>query len=261
MSYTHDDAVLNTFAIRSFRDMADREYVLARLAYRARLIPQFLWCSLHSLEKYAKGILLLNRIPAKKLRHEVSGALALLKASGKFSIELSPLAAEFVARLETGAEFRYFEVSYGNRAHDVVRLDRAVSELRRYCQVLDWEIEGPNGTHNILEPMLDSISHAAEHNPRDTRIMSGWIENVLKSRSNPAREALVWNNLYFGTSRRRNVKLVGYEEGANSPLSMHPEILDDVLKYVYLPRRLVAEFRRELASGGPRDGSQERHDN
>lgn len=48
------DALLNDFAIRSFRDTADRDYIHARLAYRAQLVPQFQWSALHCLEKYAK---------------------------------------------------------------------------------------------------------------------------------------------------------------------------------------------------------------
>jgi hypothetical protein len=241
------DATLNTFAIRSFRDTADRDYIHARLAYRARLIPQFQWSSLHCLEKYAKGILLLNRVPARSLRHEVTGALNLLRKYGRFSIQLTDIAAEFVDRLESGAEFRYFEVSYSNRQHDLVRLDRAVSELRRYCQVLDWEFNTPQGKRNLLEPILASIHHAREHSPRDTRIVGGWLEGVIKNRKHAAREPLLWKNLYFGLSRHKTVKLHGYEEAANSPLAMHREILDEVVKFVYLPARVEREWRQELA--------------
>lgn len=247
MPSTHQDAVLNTFAIRSFRDTADRDYVHARLAYRARLVPQFQWSALHCLEKYAKGILVLNRVPARGVRHEVSGALNLLAKHGKFEITLSDVAREFIERLEDGAEFRYFEVSYSNERFDIARLDRAVSEIRRYCQPLDWDLQTPTGTRNLLEPMLNRIRVAQESSPRDTCIMGGWLENLLRDSSHPARVALVWQNLYFGASRRRSVRLSGYIEAGNSPLYMHPEILDEVLKYVFLPKRIEREWRDELA--------------
>lgn len=246
MPSTDQDAVLNTFALRSFRDTADRDYIHARLAYRARLVPQFQWSALHCLEKYAKGILVLNRIPATKLRHEVSGALALLSQQGKFRAALSVEAIKFIDRLENGAEFRYFEVSYSNHRYDIARLDLAVSELRRYCQVLDWEVQTEFGPRNLLAPMLARIQHAAENFPRDTCVMGGWLEGVLKDRTHSAREALVWQNLYFGSGNRKTVKLHGYIEAGNSPLYMHPEILDEVLKYVYLPKRIVNEWREEL---------------
>ena len=254
MPQTERDVILNTFAIRSFRDTADRDYIHARLAYRARLIPQFQWSALHCLEKYAKGILLINRIPAKSLRHEVSSALDLLAKYGKFTIKLSEPARELIDLLESGAEFRYFEVSYFSRRFDIVRLDTAVSELRRYCQVLDWEIDTPNGKHNFFESGLAQIGHAAANKQTETCIMSGWLEGIIKDRKHPAREPLLWKNLFFGLSKRKTVKVHGYEEAGNSPLYMHPEILDDVVKYVYLPKRIANEWRTELskrkATGG-----------
>ena len=53
---------VNSFALRAFRDTADRDYIHARMAYRAGLIPQFRWSALHALEKYAKCITILARI-------------------------------------------------------------------------------------------------------------------------------------------------------------------------------------------------------
>jgi hypothetical protein len=44
-------ALLNDFAIRSFRDVADGDYIVARMAHRATLVPQFLWSSLQAIEK------------------------------------------------------------------------------------------------------------------------------------------------------------------------------------------------------------------
>lgn len=212
MPSTHQDAVLNTFALRSFRDTADRDYIHARLAYQARLVPQFQWSALHCLEKYAKGILLLNRISSTKLRHEVSGALALLSEKGKFKTALSEESLKFIERLENGAEFRYFEVSYSNYPHDIVRLDHAVSELRRYCQVLDYDLQTADGPINLLTPMLARIQHAAEKSPRDTCVMGGWLEGVIKDRTHSARKPLIWQNLYFGAGTRNRVKLNGYIE-------------------------------------------------
>lgn len=241
------DRYINTFAIRSFRDTADRDYVHARLAYRSRLIQQFQWSSLHCLEKYAKGILLLNRIPAKKLRHQVSGALSLLTDSDRFSIELSDAAREFVNELEFGAEFRYYEVSYHSQPYDIMRLDLAVSELRRYCQVLAWASESRPSCEVALQASLQRIRAAQESNSRDTCIVSGWLEQVIRDRKHPARLALLWQNLYFGPSSRKSVRLRAYEEAGNSPMDMHPFLLDEVLRYIYFPPRLVKEWRLEIA--------------
>jgi hypothetical protein len=36
------EILLNDFAIRSFREVADYDYITARMAYRSKLVPQFL---------------------------------------------------------------------------------------------------------------------------------------------------------------------------------------------------------------------------
>ena len=66
------EILINNFAIRSFRDVADYDYISARMLYRAKLVPQFLWSSLQSIEKYLKCILLLNRIKANKVGHNLA---------------------------------------------------------------------------------------------------------------------------------------------------------------------------------------------
>src|SRR5437867_3718571 len=77
------DALINDFAVRSFRDVADAEYIAARMACRAALVPQFLWASQQTVEKYLKCILLLNRIPARKVFHDLDRALRKIKESGR----------------------------------------------------------------------------------------------------------------------------------------------------------------------------------
>ena len=72
------DALLNEFALRCFRDVADGDYVAARMAYRAELLLQAYWASQQALEKYVKGILVFRRIPRKKPTHSLR---ALLHAS------------------------------------------------------------------------------------------------------------------------------------------------------------------------------------
>jgi hypothetical protein len=54
-------------ALDCYRDNADRDYAHARLAYQALLGNQFLWSSLHCLEKYAKCICLLNEVSSKEV--------------------------------------------------------------------------------------------------------------------------------------------------------------------------------------------------
>lgn len=239
----HIEAATNDFAIRCFRNTADKDYIHARLAYRTRLTPQFRWSALHCLEKYAKCILLLNRIPCKKPRHEVTSILRLLAESGKFEVEFCDESKAFIKRLEHNAHHRYLETSYFSMPDDLHHLDQAVWEIRRYCQILDFEVETPSGPKNLRQAILNKITKARASLEKNTCFTGGWLEDVMQKDKHPAREALLWNNLFFGKSKRRRFRMTVYSESENAPLHMHPEILDEVLNYVFVPSDLVKQMR------------------
>lgn len=235
--------LINDFALRSLRETGDKDYVHARLAYRSGLIPQFLWSSLHCLEKYMKCVLVLNRIDARKVKHEVESGLTKLQSHGKFKIELSAPAKTFVKKLEEGARFRYYEASYNAGERDLLNLDRTVWELRRYCQPLDYDREINSQQENQLGANLERIRAAQQAGEKGTCITGGWLENVLDKPTHRAREALIWKNLFFGPSRRRKINIQSNLEAGNSPLFLHPEMVDEVAKYIYLPEEVKAAYR------------------
>lgn len=235
--------LINDFALRSLRETADKDYLHARLAYRSQLIPQFLWSSLHCLEKYTKCILVLNRVDARKIKHEIAAGLAKLENQGKFQIDLSETAAKFVKKLEDGARFRYYETSYFSEELDLPYLDRAVWELRRYCQPLDYDLEVDGRQVNQLTAHLMRIRAAQETGEKGSCLMGGWLEGVLEKQTSAAREALIWQNLYFGRNSRKTVRIQNYFEAGNSPLFLHPEIVDEVSKYIFLPEEVKSAYR------------------
>jgi hypothetical protein len=245
--------LVNDFAIRSFRDTADKDYITARMAYRVRLIQPFRWSALHCLEKYVKGILLLNRVDAKNLGHSVLPGIERMKQHGKFELDLSADTAKFIKNLEDdGAEDRYYLVSYDIEPFDIARFDRAVWELRRYCQPLDYDTVDINGkTVNSLTHEVDRIHRAKENHEKGTCIMGGILEKIIEKKDHPAREALIWNNLYFGPSRRKAVKMRPDWEVGNSPFFLHPEIIHEVVKYVKISPRFaegVRQFAKQKAA-------------
>jgi HEPN domain-containing protein len=239
--------LVNDFAVRSFRETADKDYIAARMAYRARLIQPFLWSSLHCLEKYVKGILVLNRVEAHR-GHSVLPGIERMKKHGKFELDLSSATIQFIKKLEDyGAEYRYYEVSYDIQPFEIIRFDRAVWELRRYCQPLDYDIVDISGKKvNLLSLELDRIHRAKAKEEKGTCITGGILEKIIEQKDHPAREALIWNNLFFGPSRRKGVKMQSNWEAGNSPFFLHPEIIDEVLKYVYIPKG-IAEGVRQFA--------------
>ena len=241
------NALLNDFAIRCFRDSADRDYIAARMSYRAALIPQFYWSSLQSIEKYLKTILLLNRIKAKKVGHDLSRALECAKHL-PFEIRLSPICRKFVGTLDAFGRFRYLEISFSIHGPMLVELDRTVWEIRRYCQVINHAMALEDGrTKNMLELELARIASSERGAPQKFRLMGGLLEKILDKKNHPARSTLIWQNAFFGSYTRKKVRVPTHFQAENAPLTLHPEILDEVIKYVFLPGEVVAAFRAELA--------------
>lgn len=138
-------ALINNFAVRSFRDTADGDYIAARSAFRCTLYQQFFWSSQQAVEKYLKCILLLNRIPATKMRHNLCFGLDKMSHEGKFQVRLSPECRKFIEHLSTYGNHRYFEISYYSLSSEVFILDRTVWEVRRYRTVLDYCLESTRG--------------------------------------------------------------------------------------------------------------------
>jgi HEPN domain-containing protein len=237
------NALLNDFAIRSFRDTADEDYITARLAFRARLIPQFLWASLQAFEKYLKCILVLNRIKAER-GHDLAEILAVFEVSPPFELRLTARSKKFLQFLDTYGRHRYFESSWYVMGGELVDLDRAVWEIRRYARIMSYEVHGANGSKASALPI--ELAHnidAESRHPQEFRIMNGRLESILDKRDHPARKPLIWQNGFFGRSRRRSVRLRSGLQAANSPLTLHPELLAEVLEYVWLPKDVREAYK------------------
>lgn len=217
------EALLNDFAIRCFRDIADGDYIAARMACRAALLPQFLWASQQALEKYLKCILLLNRIPARHVRHDLGAALRALAGTGKVALDLTVPTTEFIEYLDRCGRFRYLEVSHWGEGRAIVSLDRAVWELRRFC---------------ALSPAPRAFRLTEGIPAAKIAIEDGFLERIIGDRKNPARAALVWQNGFFGLRTRNRVRVGGWARGVNAPLALYPELLAEVAKFVFIPKEV-----------------------
>ncbi len=65
---------MDAFIDMSFRDVADEDYIAARIAYRYDLLQPFFWSSLQAIEKYLKAILLYHRENTRELGHDINAA-------------------------------------------------------------------------------------------------------------------------------------------------------------------------------------------
>jgi len=237
------EALLNDFATRSFRDTADQDYIAARLAFRSRLIPQFLWSSLQAFEKYLKCVLVLNRIPAKR-GHDLGEILKEFDRAKPFELRLTDPCKKFLNFLDKYGRHRYFESSWYVKGGEIIELDRAVWEVRRYARVMRYEFHGTGGTKiNAFPIEIGRNVEAESRHPQQFQIAGGLLESIVEKTDHPARGALIWQNGFFGKSRRRTVRLRSGLQAANSPLTLHPELLDEALKYVWLPKDVIEAYR------------------
>ena len=213
------------------------------MAYRAEIFPQAYWASQQALEKYIKAILLLRRIPQPrskgKLKPNHSLRALLQELEQKFSLKLFEATRQFISYIDAWDVDRYFIYPYGSAGVELMELDTAVWDIRRYCIPYNRGVS-PKGT--AWETFdLKHIEDAVNHPPQRYRSLStGLLDNILSDQNNMARPPLVWKNLCFGSGRRKSINLRETFSSHNSPLALYPEIIDEVRNYAYLPREADA---------------------
>jgi HEPN domain-containing protein len=237
------ELLINNFATRSFRDTADGDYIAARLAYRSQLIPQFLWSSLQAIEKYLKCVLVLNRIRAPK-GHNLASILEVFEKNKKFDLRLTEATRKFLLYLDTYGQYRYYETPYYTKGYGLISLDRAVWEVRRYARVMNYNIKNAEGNdNNMLQHEITANESAETLSLHRFVIIGGRLESIMAKCDHPSREPLLWQNAFFGRRARKSVTLPSRMEAGNSPLTLHPEILEEILKYVWLPKSVSDNYR------------------
>lgn len=238
---------VNSFGTQSFRDQADRDYIAARLSCRHELFPQFLWSSHQAIEKYLKAILLYNRIKANSVGHDLASALSLTQ-SLPFDLQLSKRSQNFITHLGEVGEFRYIDVPYYVHGHILLDLDLAVWEVRRYCQVLNvFGKKLPLEEQKRLDTAWSDLLSSESMPKHKFQLQGGLLENIIADRKHPTRSALLWNNPCFGVRKRQTVKAKNYLNAQNSLLYLYPEMLDELLKYVFIPKKLIGGYREHLS--------------
>ena len=234
----HTRIRLNNLAIRNFRDTADLDYIHARLAFRHNLIPQFLWSSLQTLEKYGKSMLLQNLINGKKIRHEILPSVRRFGKEMAVSLNLSEDVLSFIKRLDARARHRYLDVSDYSFNKDIVTLDRSVHQIRRFCQYFDhfhqFDVDSKSKIKELAS-MIESEDRFEDIKP--IRIHGGQLEKILGDKSHPARSALIYNNPFFCTRRRKKIPIdLGGSCSYISQFEIEPDIIDIAREYIFIDK-------------------------
>ena len=230
--------LINDFAQRSFRDVADQDYIAARMSYRAQLREPFLWSSLQAFEKYFKAILLFNNVSAKGVGHDINEGLNRVEKIQDISFVIPDDVRDFINYINNHGTNRYLEYSTHLLDKALLKLDRSIWYIRRYCFYMRGELK----THNdkIIDLLPFNIQKATNKEHEDKRykyeIHGGLLEEIIKKQK-PACEYLVWHNFYYGKRRKKLIKNhPNHMSSVNPTLSLHPEIFEELNKLVNFSR-------------------------
>lgn len=244
---------LNSYAREAFRDQADQDYIAARTIYRLHFREQFLWLALQAIEKYLKAILLYNgkssryrnsaSLKGAEFGHDIIGLLAALKEIAAIEFECPERIEAFIAYLNRFGNNRYFDRATYTMGDEIHKLDEAVWYIRRFCQYLHWEVDDPrSGRRDVISELVaDLKTPRVMGKPWRFRLFGGLLEKILDGKRTPAREALVWKNLFYGHRGKLEVTYEPLTGSANPPnvrsWSQDPSMRAQLEKYVKLPPR------------------------
>ncbi len=248
---------LHSLATEVFRDQADKDYIAARSCYRMNLREQFLWASLQACEKFLKGTLLFNERSARydpatfdpnrkrnpELGHNLSALFGAVKAIGDLPLDKPDWLPQFLKYLTAFGNNRYLSKATYATGDELRRLDEAVWVLRRVCQNFDWTPHVNGSPKNLRPALLAQSAHAMNRkNPalyRPFGAIDGNLEKILKApKSDPARKALVWKNMFFGVRQRHQVSYTQFSSSENPPQTREwfsePDIASKIDQYIKL---------------------------
>jgi HEPN domain-containing protein len=221
---------LNSYASEVFRDQADQDYIAARSIYRLRFREQFLWSALQAIEKYLKAILLYNGMSSRyrnsmtlrgaELGHDIVGLLAAVQGIADIEFECPAQVASFISYLNHVGNNRYFDRATYTMGDEIHKLDEAVWHIRRFCQHLHFEVDDPaTGRRDVISELVAGLkTPEVISKPWRFRLFAGLLEKILDGKNTPAREALVWKNLFYGHRAKLEVTYPPLTGSANPQL-------------------------------------------
>lgn len=121
-------------------------------------------------------------------------------------------------------------------------LDRAVWELRRYCNT-DVYVYSENKFLSINSDKYEMIKLINEPTHENTLVPSGFLEKTLENKHSRTRPYLVWCNLYYSKSNRKSVLMKRNIMAENSPFYLYPEIIDEVSKYTFVSKEIRNAYK------------------
>jgi hypothetical protein len=242
---SHATLVRNSLVQECLLDMADRDYLGARVCWRTRLPEQFLWAALQAIEKTLKAILILHDGSAKGIGHKLARALKRVDEIADLNIHLPDDVRVFVGYLDRFGENRYLERGYYMRGMELISLDESYWHIRRYC----WNMRAYARAAKVDE--TDFLRSYAKfyRDPRHLKspwkhhLFSGYLEDVLKGKKGlEPYDALVWQNMYFGKREKKTVSFHSLSWAASPAHFRHPQVFTELAKIIDFPKDVKQEL-------------------
>ena len=235
------DAAKNAIVREMFIDTADDNYIVARWCAIEGVNTDFLWLSVHALEKYMKAALLLNE-KAKKIRsHDIKILYPMIVELASDLLPSGPLrrpdnlndirwhdedAEAFIMRIHRDGDenSRYRVSGYAIHPDYLHKLDKMVFSIRRLCKPLDAYVLGQKA------PDLPDYSNREElaHSPADWKLGAGRMESVIEGKCGTSlRNVLLNCNIPFAPDDFVHTPIPGWSSSLNVALT----------RYVFEPLR------------------------
>ena len=241
-------AYMIDFTNRSFRDVADKDYISARVLYRYGLGQQFLWSALQAIEKYLKAILLYNDVSTKKLRHNLETAFQKLSRINDIPFKFPNDARDFIVYLNREGANRYFEYPAYTIGEELLTLDRTIWHIRRYCYYMRGKRKTNSGNVDLLP---HNLNYVHKYKPKDAHKFlipdGGYLESVLsKPKKSQLRQNLVWKNFYYGSYKKNQIKQFRMDISfANPTHYIHPEVFQELDRLVEFSKPVRCYFLKK----------------
>ncbi|SMF03710.1 HEPN domain-containing protein [Desulfovibrio gilichinskyi] len=231
-------------ARRSFRDVADQDYIAARVCYRLGLTGQFVWMAEQAVEKYLKAILLFN-FKSAKTKHNLEEALKEVHCIKEIEFNIKNESETFIKYLNQQGVNRYFDKFHYTEGNELEQLDITVWDIRRYCQILNYGriIDGKNVSylkHNIAQ----IHEWGGRNDPHKFKIDNGYLEKVLLDGNISQRKGLIWNNSFYGSRRKSKIKIPFKAFFAWPTHVITPEFFSEYEKLVYFPSKVKEKYNK-----------------
>lgn len=241
---TRNDPFINDFANRSFRDLADQDYITARVAYRNEFDQQFRWCALQAIEKYLKAILLFNRVSCKGLGHDLNKALQRVQNITDLEFSVPADVEEFVDYISVYGADRYLSHPTHLKYGALLTLDKSVWCIRRYCFFMRQVVKVDGGVKELFEINKRKVTNPQfEKLPHLYRISGGYLEKIIDERL-PAYDDLIWKNFYYGRVKKHQIKNFRFRTSSQNPThSLHREAFDTLDSLVDFPKPIKKLYR------------------